>query len=491
MSMEKKIQKRQLGVNGPLVSAIGLGTMGFGAFYGATNANVQEVLTCAADRGMTFWDCADVYGTSEDELGKWFETTGRRSEVFLATKFGAWDPEVPPPNPNSGPISKPFPVRNLSVPVEIVLESLRDFVESGQVKWIGLCECSIDTLRRAKALKGLGEKVIAVQMEYSPSELSIKENGFAEEATQLGLGIIAYSPLGRGLLSGRFRSRADFDANDLRLLLPRFSAENFSNNLELADKFKAIAAKYDGVTPSQVVLAWILAESPSFIPIPGCRSAERVEENAKSTELNLSPEDMDAIKDLVNAADVRGSRYPPSVLDSCQIDSLPLDAWSVSQSVKDVLQSLVDDGLVQADKIGSSNFFWSFPSQRGSMLQNRLNAVKDTHSDLQKQLAETKANMDKERSAREETDERAEALAELSSARAELASLEKEMSQYGSCDPVKLEAKRRAVTLGQEAAARWTDNVMLLQSYFTRQRGVDPGDVRQYLGIGEDFEDIC
>jgi len=159
--------------------------------------------------------------------------------------------------------------------------------------------------------------------------------------------------------------------------------------------------------------------------------------------------------------------------------------------VKDVLQSLVDDGLVQADKIGSSNFFWSFPSQRGSMMMNRLNAVKDTRSELQNQLAELQASLDKEKAAREDTDERVEALAELASARAELSALEREMSQYGSCDPAKLEAKRRAATLGQEAAARWTDNVMLLLSYFVRQRGVDPGDVRQYLGIGEDFEDIC
>ncbi|KAI5120649.1 hypothetical protein M0805_007986 [Coniferiporia weirii] len=162
----------------------------------------------------------------------------------------------------------------------------------------------------------------------------------------------------------------------------------------------------------------------------------------------------------------------------------------VSQSVKEVLQSLVDDGLVQADKIGSSNFFWSFPSQHGSFMTSRLTTAKEKRSDLQKQLQEIQANIESEKSARLDTAERSKALAEFSSARTQLAELEEELSQYGSCDPVKIEAKRRAVSLAHEAATRWTDNLSLLMFYFERERGVSSADIRQYLEIGEDFEDI-
>jgi len=325
--------------------------MGIGAFYGPTKeGSAQELLTYAADRGMTFWDCADIYGTSEEELGNWFTSTGRRNEIFLATKFGGRDPEAYPlTSTEGGPISKPSYIKHAfarslrllqthyvdlyyqhrvdtAVPIEIVLEALREFVESGKIKWIGLSECSADTLKRARAVKGIGEKVIAAQMEFSPFELFVEKRGFAEEAGRLGVGVVAYSPLGRGLVSGRFRSSADFAPSDMRPFLPRFTDENFPKNLELTDKIKAIGEKY-GASPSQVTLAWILAEHPTFIPIPGCRTVDRVEDNAKGGELQLSAEDVKAIRRLVEAADVQGERYPPSILANCEVDSLALDEW--------------------------------------------------------------------------------------------------------------------------------------------------------------------
>lgn len=193
---------------------------------------------------MTFFDCADIYGSgtyipmlaytslqtliksaAEVTLGKWFEKTGRRSEIFLATKFGSFDLDVGYKGPGSQ-ISKPSYIRKAikrsleklktdyidlyyqhrvdpSVPIEVVLETLREFVEAGTIKWLGLSEPSPDTLRRAKAVKGLGDKIIAVQMEFSPFTLDIEKNGFAAVAEELGVAVVAYSPLGRGLVTGQ------------------------------------------------------------------------------------------------------------------------------------------------------------------------------------------------------------------------------------------------------------------------------------------------
>ncbi|KAI0332329.1 meiotic nuclear division protein 1 [Cubamyces sp. BRFM 1775] len=162
----------------------------------------------------------------------------------------------------------------------------------------------------------------------------------------------------------------------------------------------------------------------------------------------------------------------------------------VSQSVKEVLQSLVDDGLVQMDKIGSSNFFWSFPSQRGAMMQNRLNAVKETQASLRSQLKESQSALETEKASRPESNKRAEALDELSALKKEYAQLENELAAYGACDPVKVEEKRRAVILAKEAAVRWTDNYLVLLSHFTRQNSIEPADIRAYLGIDEQYEDL-
>ncbi|KAI0266778.1 meiotic nuclear division protein 1 [Gloeopeniophorella convolvens] len=163
----------------------------------------------------------------------------------------------------------------------------------------------------------------------------------------------------------------------------------------------------------------------------------------------------------------------------------------VSQSVKEVLQSLVDDDLVQTDKVGASNFFWSFPSQRGAITQNRLDAARETLAASEKQLADLQASLAAERAARPESDKRAAALARLANATRELGALQAEFAAYGACDPVKVEEKRRAVTLAREAALRHTDNYVILMSHFTRQHGVDAQDVRAYLGVCADYEELC
>ncbi|EIM88900.1 Aldo/keto reductase [Stereum hirsutum FP-91666 SS1] len=337
-----KYPTRQLGANGPYVSAIGLGAMGIGAYYGETDYDETfKMLTYACDNGVTFWDTADIYGSSEETLGKWFASTGRRSEIFLASKFGASGmrdeserPEAPNENGIPPPNSKPSYIlrqlqRSLSllqtdhidlyyqhrpdphVPVEVVLETLRPAFEDGRIRWFGISECSVDVVRRAKAVKGLGEKFICVQMEYGPFELVHERSGLLAEVEKLGVGVVAYSPLGRGLITGKFRSRADFEKGDLRLLLPRFDEANFPANVRLADQMKNLATKYNA-TSAQLALAWILAEHPGYIPIPGSRTIERLRENMESANLatKLSPEDIREIRDWVDKADVQGSRYP-------------------------------------------------------------------------------------------------------------------------------------------------------------------------------------
>ncbi|KAJ6586924.1 meiotic nuclear division protein 1 [Mycena vulgaris] len=163
----------------------------------------------------------------------------------------------------------------------------------------------------------------------------------------------------------------------------------------------------------------------------------------------------------------------------------------VSQSVKEVLQSLVDDGLVQMDKIGSSNFFWSFPSQRGTMMQGRLRQLEETRTAQQTQQVELRAQIAAEKAARVEGVGRTELLEKLGQLKKAHVGLLDELGAYGACDPAKVQETRRAVTLAKEAAIRWTDNYSMLLSYFTREHGVDAGEIRKHLGVEEEYEDIC
>lgn len=211
-----------------------------------------------------------------------------------------------------------------------MLETLRPYVESGKVKYIGLSECPVDVLRRAKSVPGVGEKVIAAQMEYSPFEIDIETSGFVAAARELGVSTVAYSPLGRGLITGRYKSPDDFEPTDVRRNFPRFSPEVFPKNLALVDKFRVIADAL-GATPGQVALAWILAEHPDFVPIPGTKTVARLEENAKAAEIKLSAEDVKSLRAAVQAAGVVGERYPAAALVHTGKSCIPLSEWKGEQ----------------------------------------------------------------------------------------------------------------------------------------------------------------
>ncbi|KAI0940606.1 hypothetical protein AcW1_003759 [Taiwanofungus camphoratus] len=366
MPTMKVYPTRQLGTNGPIVSAIGLGVMGMGAFYGkGDEEKAFATLTRAADRGVTFWDTADIYGTNEALLGRWFAETGRRSEIFLATKFGSID-TTPGVADKYKPNSKPSYIRRQvenslktmgtdwidlyyqhrvdpEVPTEVVMQTLLPYIQSGKIKYVGLSECSVDVLRRAKAVPGVGERVIACQMEFSPFALQIESSGFVAAARELGVAIVAYSPLGRGLITGkqvrfaylpsvrltnafRYKSRKDFDADDIRQMLPQFSDENFPKNLVLVEKFRAVANRY-GMTTGQLALAWIIQAYPDFVPIPGSRTVERLEENAKAAEITISAEDLKAIRAAIDSTGVYGDRYPEQFVALANTDCIPLDEW--------------------------------------------------------------------------------------------------------------------------------------------------------------------
>jgi aryl-alcohol dehydrogenase-like predicted oxidoreductase len=314
------------------VSSIGYGAMGISAAYGKIDSDEErfKVLDAAHAKGCTFWDTADVYADSEELIGNWFKRTGKRKDIFLATKFGCrfetgrlmidGRPEY---------VKQAFE-KSLSrlavdyvdlyylhradktVPIEYTIAAMADLVKTGKVKYLGLSECSAATLRRAHAI----HPISAIQVEYSPFTLDIEDEkvGLLKAARELGIAIVAYSPLGRGLLTGQFKSPDDFEESDFRRLVPRYSKENFPNILKLAEGLKRIGEKHNA-TAGQVALAWLLAQGDDIIPIPGTKKIKYLEENLNAAEIQLTPADLDEVRAEAKEADISngGERYPPGM----------------------------------------------------------------------------------------------------------------------------------------------------------------------------------
>ncbi|KPM44824.1 hypothetical protein AK830_g1743 [Neonectria ditissima] len=346
MAPPAQLPLRQFGKNGPKIPAIGFGLMGMSIGYGTTesvslapSSQIIDVLTIPTssdeerlkllDRvwelGCTNWDTADIYGDSEDVVGKWLQLhPERRGDIFLATKFGLkldGAGIVIDSSPEHCRASIERSLKRLGVdqidlyymhraneevPIEKTVEVMKQLVEEGKVKYLGLSEVSSTTLRRAHAV----HPISAVQAEYNPWTLDIEGapgTNLLKTCAELGASLFAYAPLGRGILTGRYRSVDDFEEGDARRGMVRFQGDNFRKNLAVVDKCNELARR-KGCTSSQLVLAWLLAQNGGVFVIPGTKRIEYLEENVGASALTLSEEEQLALRRLVMEAGVQGGR---------------------------------------------------------------------------------------------------------------------------------------------------------------------------------------
>ena len=319
------MQTRRLGSEGLEVSMQGLGCMGMSEFYGETDEEESlATIHRALELGVNFLDTADMYGpfTNERLVGRAIE--GRRDEVVLATKFGnvrgengerlgvRGDPEyvraacdASLERLGSDHIDLYYQHRvDPDVPIEETVGAMAELVEQGKVRYLGLSEASADTVRRAHQV----HPISALQTEYSLWTRDVEER-ILPTVRELGIGFVAYSPLGRGFLSGRFRSPEDIPEDDFRRHNPRFQGENFERNMRTVEQVRALAEDKD-VTAAQLALAWVMARGEDVVPIPGTKRRSYLEENVAATEISLSAEDLRRLDEAAPPGATAGDRYP-------------------------------------------------------------------------------------------------------------------------------------------------------------------------------------
>ncbi|MEP6726984.1 MAG: aldo/keto reductase [Bacteroidota bacterium] len=323
---------KKLGSQGLTASEIGLGCMGMSEFYGLRNDEESvKTLLHALDIGVSFWDTADVYGpyTNEELVGKALK--GNRQKVTLATKFGivrdAANPQLRGFNGSAAYVKSACEASlkrlqtdvidlyylhrvDASIPIEETAGAMAELVKEGKIKGIGFSEISSATLRRAHAV----HPVTAVQTEYSLWTRD-PEDGILETCAELGIAFVAYSPLGRGFLTGQIKKEADFDASDYRRFSPRFQGENFQKNLDLVTALEKLAAK-KSCTASQLALAWVMAQGDYIFPIPGTKRIKYLDENAGALNVSLTKKELDEIDAIFPKNAAAGLRYPEQMMGS-------------------------------------------------------------------------------------------------------------------------------------------------------------------------------
>jgi aryl-alcohol dehydrogenase-like predicted oxidoreductase len=321
------MQTRKLGDSGLEVSALGLGCMRMS--HGDKPTDRGEMIAFihkAVQRGVTFFDTAEVYGpfTNEELVGEALEPF--RGQVVIATKFGfKHDPEKGP-HPNVGLDSRPEQIKRVAeaslkrlrveaielfyqhrvdpdVPIEDVAGAVKDLIQAGKVKHFGLSEASADIIRRAHAV----QPVAALQSEYSIWWRTI-EDTVLPTCEELGIGLVPYSPLGRGFLTGKIDETTTYDSSDIRSHNPRFTPQAIRANRVVVDLLERIGAR-KGATPAQIALAWLLAQKPWIVPIPGTRRLQRLDENIGSVDIELTSDDLDKIENAMSQITVVGDRY--------------------------------------------------------------------------------------------------------------------------------------------------------------------------------------
>jgi aryl-alcohol dehydrogenase-like predicted oxidoreductase len=325
----RKMQTRKLGKSNLEVSALGLGCMGMSFAYGPPKDKKEMIslLHAAAERGVTFFDTAEVYGPLQNEELVGEALAPFRGKVVIATKFG-WEA-----NPDDGGKwnslnSRPEHIRqaaegslkrlkvdvidlyyqhrvDLNVPIEDVAGAVKDLIQQGKVKHFGMSEAAAKTIRRAHAV----QPVAALQSEYSLFWREPEET-VMPTLEELGIGFVPFSPLGKGFLTGKMDADTKFDSTDFRNTVPRFSPENLKANLALVDVIRAFAEKKKA-TPAQIALAWLLAKKPWIVPIPGTTKLARLEENLGALNIELTPDDVGALEESSSKIRLEGARYSP------------------------------------------------------------------------------------------------------------------------------------------------------------------------------------
>ena len=321
------MQKRKLGNSNLEVSALGLGCMRMS--FGDTPTDKQEMIAFmhkSVERGITFFDTAEVYGpfTNEELVGEALEPF--KGQVIIATKFGFKHGENGP-HPSVGLDSRPEQIKRVAeaslkrlrveaidlfyqhrpdpnVPIEDVAGAVKDLIQAGEVKHFGLSEANADQIRRAHAV----QPVTALQSEYSIWWTTIEENGVLVTLEELGIGLVPYSPLGRGYLTGKITEETTYDRSDIRSRNPRFTTEAIRANRVVVELLERIGAEHNA-TPAQIALAWLLAQKPWIVPIPGTRKLHRLDENMGAAEIELTANDLAQIKEAMANITVVGHRY--------------------------------------------------------------------------------------------------------------------------------------------------------------------------------------